>query len=282
MLRNENILCISYSTWDGPYTKSVVQLMSLLAEGNRVLYVEYPFTLKDLVYSLLGKQQAPVARMLGLKPRAVLKKSAGGAEVIHWVLPPVIPLNAIRNDRLYRMVLAADTWICRRSLRRALRKSGMTDPVVVNAYNPIFGEQLAGKLGEKGCVYYCYDGFSKDRRGIRAWEADRRFAAKAGGVIVTSDFLKREKEAFTPNVIAVKNGVDYDLFSKHTRKEVAKDGRPKIGYIGSIDQRFDLATVEFAVRTLPGYDFEFTGDVRNPCVREVLDKYQNVRFLPPV
>ena len=148
MLRNEHIICISYSTWDGPYTKSVVQLMSLLGVNNTVLYVEYPFTIKDMVYTLLGKQQAPVARMLGFKPRAIVKKTAEGGDVINWVLPPIIPVNAIKNERLYRILLKIDTWIYSRSLRRAGKKFNMGNPVIVNAYNPIFGEQLVGKLKE--------------------------------------------------------------------------------------------------------------------------------------
>ena len=283
MLQNENIICVSYSTWEGPYTKSVVQLMSLLGQNNRVLYVEYPFTVKDLVYTLLGKQQAPVARMLGLKPRAIVKKTAEGAEVLNWVLPPMIPVNAIKNEKPYRILLNIDTWIYRRSLRRAIKKFNMGNPVVVNAYNPIFGEQLLGKLNEKASIYYCYDGFSKDRRGIRAWDADRCFSETADGIIVTSDFLKEQKLQANRNVIAVKNGVDFAMFNREAKKEPAPAGiRRKIGYIGSIDQRFDLETVEFAVKDLPGYDFEFIGDVRNPGVKSRLEQYPNVTFLPPV
>ena len=280
---NENIICVSYSTWEGPYTKSVVQLMSLLAEKNRVLYVEYPFTFKDLIYTLTGKNNAPVARMIGLKRRSAVKRTDNGAEVLNWVLPPVIPVNSIKNDRLYRIVLKIDTWICKRSLRKAIRTFSLDSPVIVNAYNPLFGEQLAGKLDEKACIYYCYDGFSRDRRGIRAWQADLRFAEKADGVIVTSDFLKEQKRSLNRNVITVKNGVDFDLFSGKAKTAVSpKEKRKKIGYIGSIDQRFDLEVVEYSVKNLPGFDFEFTGDVRNELVRNTLGNYPNVKFLPPV
>lgn len=283
MIKSENIICVSYSTWEGPYTKSVVQLMSLLAENNRVLYVEYPFTIKDVVYAMAGKSRAPLARILGLRRRAVLKETPGGAWVLHWVLPPLIPVNSIRNDRLYRIILKADTWIYRRSLTRAIRSLNLADPVMVYAYNPIFGEQLTGRLGQKADIYYCYDGFPQDRRGIRAWHADRRFPALADGVIVSSDFLRDQKLVVTPNVCSVKNGVDFELFNRSARTAPSPgESRKKIGYIGSIDQRFDLETVRHAVVNLPGYDFEFTGDVRNETVRTELLQYSNVAFLPPV
>jgi teichuronic acid biosynthesis glycosyltransferase TuaH len=154
---------------------------------------------------------------------------------------------------------------------------------MINAYNPLFGEQLLGKLNEKVSVYYCYDGFPTNRRGIRAWHADRRFSEKADGVIVTSDFLKDQKVQFNQKVVAVKNGVDFDLFNKEAKKEVNPfEKRRKIGYIGSIDQRFDIETVEFSVRNLPDYDFEFIGDVRNDKVKNILEQFPNVQFLPPI
>ena len=283
MLKNTDIVCLSYSTWEGPFTKSVVQLLSVLAEDNRVLYVEYPFTVKDLIWAMAGRKEAPVARMLGLKPRLQEKRTATGATLLTLVMPPVLPVNAIRNEWLYRLVLKIDTRICRRSLKRAMKWIGMKKPVMVNAYNPIFGEQLQGKLDEKATVYYCYDGFSKDRRGIRAWHADRTFSAKVDGIIVSSDFLGKEKLAFNPRVATVKNGVDFEQFSPSARSGPGPTGnRRKIGYIGSIDQRFDLETVEFAVKGLPEFDFEFTGDVRNEAVKEALGGYPNVAFRPPV
>jgi hypothetical protein len=54
--RRKNIICISQTTWHGEFTKSTVQLLSLLAEKNTIVFVEYPFTIKDVVMSLLGKK----------------------------------------------------------------------------------------------------------------------------------------------------------------------------------------------------------------------------------
>jgi teichuronic acid biosynthesis glycosyltransferase TuaH len=245
--------------------------------------VEYPFTLKDVFTTLLGKQQAPIWRILGLKSRATVKKTEEGALVNNWVLPPMIPLNTIKNDRLYQFILKTDAFLYRWSLRKAIRKLGFSNPIVINAYNPIFGETLSGKLKEKITVYYCYDGFSTDKRGIRAWHADRRFSETADGVIVTSDCLKNQKLQFTHKVVTVKNGVDFEMFNREAKTAVNPgEKRRKIGYIGSIDQRFDIDTVEFSVRHLQDYDFEFIGDVRNEKVKNVLAQFPNVTFLPPI
>jgi teichuronic acid biosynthesis glycosyltransferase TuaH len=281
-LENENIICVSYSTWEGPYTKSVVQLMSLLAVKNRILYVEYPFTFKDVFTTLLGKIQAPVGRMLGLRKRCQVKTTPANFQVYNWVIPPLIPVNAVKNDSIYRLLLKIDGHIYRHSLKKAIRKLHFDNPVVIYAYNPIFGDELTGRLNEKISVYYCYDGFPKDWRSLRAWHADRAFSAHADGIIVTSGYLQTQKLELNPHVALVKNGVDFDMFAKSAKTTVSDRVRKRIGYIGSIDDRLDIDFVEYAVGRLPECDWEFTGDLRYPLVKERLIKYDHVRFFPPV
>jgi glycosyltransferase involved in cell wall biosynthesis len=283
MLENEHIVCISYSTWEGPYTKSVVQLMSLLAIKNKVLFVEYPFTWKDVISTFRGKQKAPVDRMLGFKNRLLVKDTTEKAQVYQWVIPPLLPMNSIQNSMLYSLTLHINTFIYRRSIKKALRRLKWENPINIFAYSPIFGESLSGKLPEKVNIYYCYDGYPTDRRGIKSWEADQRYSKITDGIIVTSDYLKDQKLQYNEKVATVKNGVDFEVFNQKAKTNVNPvEERRKIGYIGSIDQRFDIETVEFSVLNLPDCEFEFIGDVRNAEVKSVLEKFTNVRFLPPV
>ncbi|MEI7675877.1 MAG: glycosyltransferase [Bacteroidales bacterium] len=283
MLRNENILCVSYTMWEGPYTKSVVQLMSLLARENKVLFVEYPFTLKDAIWGLLGRSDAPAKRILGIKNRLEIKKSSFDTDVYNWVAPPVIPTNFIQNERVFRLLNELNVWIFRIALKRVLRKLNMTNIVNVNAYNCYFGIPLIGKMNEKANIYYCYDGMSTNRHGDRALVLDKEFSCKVDGIIVTSDFLQKEKSEWNKYVVTVKNGVDFPIFFAEAKQQpFTNRERKKVGYIGSVDQRFDLEKVEFAIQNLPDVDFEFVGDVRNSVVQTRLSVYQNVKFLPPV
>jgi glycosyltransferase involved in cell wall biosynthesis len=282
MANPKNIVCVSNTTWEGFYTKSTVQLMSLLAKSNRVLFVEYPFTIKDLIATLLGKARAPVARMLGLKPRIVSKNSTFNTEVFQLIVPPMLPFAAFKSAGIYNFLLKINASIYARSVRRAMRKLNMDKPMVVNAYNSIYGNNLLGKLTEKIHVYYCYDGPDVRRYGDRAIEADRSFASKTDGLIVTSDFLGESMKDLNSFVGVVKNGVDFKLFNKCAKTELRKAPKKKVGYIGSIDHRFDLETVEYAIQKLPDYEFEFVGDQMNKAVADKLDEYQNVTFYPPV
>ena len=283
MISSENIVCVSNTTWEGFYTKSTVQIMSLLAKRNTVLFVEYPFTLKDLLSTLLGKGRAPVSRMLGLKKRLIVEHSNFDTIVHHLVIPPILPVEFIKIEPIYKLLLKLNSYIYACSVRRALRKLNMENPVCINAYNAIYGRNLAGRLNEKLNLYYCYDGPNTGRYGQRAVIADQGFAKQADGVIVTSEFLANTLKEFNPEMHIVKNGVDFRVFNQAAKTGLNNaERRKKVGYIGSLDQRFDIDTVEYSVQQLPGYDFEFIGELMNKTIELRLSGYPNVKFSPPV
>jgi glycosyltransferase involved in cell wall biosynthesis len=282
MIENENIVCVSNTTWEGFYTKSTVQLLSLLAKNNKVLFIEYPFTWKDLIFTLFKKGRAPVSRMLGLKNRIAIQQSAFGTKVYQLVLPPLLPVEFIKIESGYSMLLKFNAAVYAHFVKRTLRKLKMDSPVCINAYNAIYGNHLVGKLTEKLHVFYCYDGPDIRRYGQRAVSADRGLAVKADGLIVTSEFLAESMSGLNKNTRVVKNGVDFSMFNQHAKTNLNKNDRKKVGYIGSIDHRFNFEVVEYAIQNLPDYDFEFVGDQMNKSVAQVLSKYLNVKFFPPV
>ncbi len=283
MATGKNIVCSSNTTWEGFYTKSTVQIMSLLAKNNKVLFVEYPFTLKDMIWTLLGKGRAPVWRMLGLQSRLVIKNPCPGVQVHHLVVPPALPVEFIKIEVLYKLLLKFNTCLYARSVRWAQRRLKMDKPICINAYNAIYGNNLVGKLNEKLHIYYCYDGPNEGRYGKRAIDADLGFASKVDGVIVTSEFLGTSLKQFNPEIHVVKNGVDFEVFNKNAKTEInTAERRKRVGYIGSLDQRFDIDIIEYSVKNLPGYDFEFVGELMNKTIEQRLTKYPNVEFRPPV
>lgn len=282
MIKGQNIVCISNTTWYGPITKSTVQIMSRLAEGNRILFVEYPFTVKDVIYGLLKKGNAPVSRILGFKPRISPIHTPEGTVVQQLIVPAVLPCDFIKNEFLFNLIFGINSWIYKRSVQKAIRKLKMTDIVSVSAYNPCFGLSLKGKLKEILNVYYSYDGPNLRRHGKRVLVKDAAYAKVTNAVITTSDFLASEKRKHNPNCFVVKNGVDFNEFSRFAKTDNFRDNQTRIGYIGSMDFRFDINMVEEAVKSLPEYSFHFIGHIRNEAIRERLSEYANVTFFKPV
>ena len=282
MVENENIVCLANTTWDGFYTKSTVQIMSLLAKKNTVLFVEYPNTYKDLIVSFFGKGNVPVLRMLGIKSRIEDKTTSQGNMVHHLVVPPLLPIQFIKIEFIYNLLYRFNVFIYSQSILRAINRLSMKDPICVSAYNSIYGNKTVGKLGEKLNVYYCYDDTEVMRYGKRAIEAEESLSRRVKGIIVTSEYLANSKYKLNKNVFIVKNGVDVKLFSRMVKTDINRLAiRKLIGYIGCLDHRFDTDTVEYAVKHLPGYNFEFLGLIKNKGIEKVLSKYSNVKFLPP-
>lgn len=282
MIKGKNIICVSYTTWEGEYTKSTVQLLSLLALNNNVVFIEYPRTIKDLVKGLLGNVNIPVWRMLGFRSRIKSITADTGAKLKHVVMPPVIPTASVKNRKILNLFYKWNTSIYRREVLKIQRRYKLENPIVLTAFNPVYGLAMLGKLNEDKNIYYCYDGMDLERNNEETIEREKEFCQKVDGIITTSDFLNNQKQKLNSQSFVVKNGVDYNLFKSFSKSEVSSSTTKRVGYTGSLDYRFDIDLVEYAVKELPDISFEFTGAVLNRAVVERLKDYQNVVFHPAV
>ena len=252
MLKGKNIICISQTTWHGEFTKSTVQLLSLLAKDNNVVFIEYPFTIKDVIMSVLGKQKAQVSRMLGFKKRLQEITTDNGSKVKHLVMPPVLPVDFLNNESLFKIFFGINTAIYKNQILKIIKKHQLNDPIIITAYNPMYGLPMISKLNEFLNIYYCYDGMDTRRHKARIYEIEEKFSKKVDGIITTSDYLNNEKKKFNSNSYVVKNGVDFNLFKPFAKKDVTPiNSTKKVGYIGTLDQRFEIDIVEYAVKELP-------------------------------
>lgn len=282
MIQGQDIVCISNTAWFGKYAKSTVMLLERLAKYNRIVFVEYHYTLADVWYTLRGRQQAPVDRMLGLKPRLQEIETSVGSKVYKLVMPPSVPVYFLKNEWWFERLFSLNTSVYRRVLQKQLRRLGIERPLVITAYNPFYGLAMLHSLNEKAHIYYCYDGVEPSYYGQRIFRYEEEFSRRVDAVICSSDFLREGKRALNARTYVVKNGVNFPLFSRHAKTEPCERERKKVGFIGSLDPRFDIDTVEYAVQQLPGFDFEFTGDMRNLQMRNRLKRYPNVYFFDPV
>jgi len=281
MLNGENIICIANTSWFGNYAKSTVHIMERLARQNNILFVEYHYTVKDIIATWLGKQNAPVKRLFGINSLMKIETNVG-SKVFNLVPPAGIPVYFLKNEKIFNLLFRFNSYIYRKALQKVISKLNFQRPIIITAYNPFYGLSLQNKLGAKTNIYYCYDGVESVFFGERIFKVEEMFSKSADAIITTSDFLNNEKLKLNSNSFVVKNGVDFSLFSKYAKKEIYKRDRKRVGFIGSLDPRFDIETVEYAVRKLSHFDFEFTGDMRNVTMKNKLRSYPNVQFFDPV
>lgn len=281
-MQGQDIVCISNTGWYGKYAKSTVLLLERLAKHNRVLFVEHHYTLADIWYTLRGRKQAPIHQMLGFSSRLQEIETAVGSKLYRLVMPPSLPMYFLKNEKSFEKLFCLNTFVYRRVLKKQLRRLGMEHPLVITAYNPFYGLSMLHRLNEQAHIYYCYDGVEPSYYGQRIFRYEEEFSRKADAIICSSDFLLQGKLPLNAKSYVVKNGVNFPLFSRYAKTEPYERERKKVGFIGSLDPRFDIDTVEYAVQQLPDFDFEFTGDMRNEQMRNRLKRYPNVYFFDPL
>lgn len=266
------------TTWEGDYMKTIVHMMARLGQDYEVLFVDYPFTYKDFLLSLIGKSTAPSARMIGAKPR-LRKLQSKGNTIHHLTLPPVMPTNWMSDFEYYKKSIGQQSSKVAKSINRAMKSLGFENPIVINAFNPLIGLNLVGKLGECKNIYYCYDEIRAALWcGKHGGKMEDLLIAKMDAVITTSSQLQVTKSKQNQNTHLIKNGVDFELFNKAYDRTRFNKSHKVIGYLGSIDFRLDYELLSDTISRFPDHSFHFVGRITDQAGYKKLNQFKNVHF----
>lgn len=282
---NFDVVCVAFPSWEGDYVKSTIQLMSELAAHRRVLYVDYQYTIKDVIQAIFKNPfNIPVARILGLKKRLRTISLENGATIYVLSTPPVFPINFIKNISLFERLLGFNAFWQAKSIQKALHKLKSEKYLVVNAFNPSYGIGLFDSFKPHIQTYYCYDEI-----GASYWAKDHgprleaQYMKMVNHVIVSSEGLQNSKKQFNSHIDTVKNGVDFELFHQAFIPLSQKSTKKKIGYIGTIDQRIDYSIIKKLALEFPDTDIIIVGRVLDDMLdvkaqTDPLRELPNIRF----
>ncbi|MEK6288846.1 MAG: glycosyltransferase [Acidobacteriota bacterium] len=225
-----DIVCFPIIEWDFRFQRPQQLMLRFASEGHRVFYVSQTF----------GTSGEPFA--LSEKCHNVFEVSLCGPERNVY--------SEVLTDRV-RDVLFASIDVLRRKL-----SLGAT---VAFAQLPFWWPLVEKTRAEFRwpIVYDCMDyhaGFSTNRRQMIRQEG--ALLKSADLVVASSAFLENEAKIHNSNVILVRNGCDYEHFSK----AIWSNGeRPAIGYYGAIEDWFDSDLVADLAGRRPDWDFILVG-----------------------
>ena len=112
----KTIICHSFPAWDTPYVKSTVELMTRLAGQNRVIFIDYHYTVKDV----LKHPNAPKNQLLGKLSRwRKIQTEHGPIEVYNTM--PVLPVNWVNNQLLFNLLMTFNAWLISFSIKKILQ-----------------------------------------------------------------------------------------------------------------------------------------------------------------
>ncbi|KQR31803.1 glycosyltransferase family 1 protein [Deinococcus sp. Leaf326] len=243
-----DLLCLSHLRWDFVYQRPQ-HLMSRAARDRRVYYVEDPAT------------GAPEA---GLQVRR-----EGNVTVVQPQLPAGLPVH----------MAEAET---RRLVHGLLEQEGVHAPLAW-VYTPM-QLPLLGGLVTSGVVYDCMDELANFRYAPpQLREREQQLFACADVVFTGGHRLYEAKREQHPHVYPFPSSVDVAHFAQARRTlpdpdDQAPLARPRLGFYGVIDERFDGALIGELAHRRPQWQIVLLGPVVK-IAPEDLPRAANLHFL---
>jgi glycosyltransferase involved in cell wall biosynthesis len=274
MIEGRDIVCVSFVVWD-EHWGTPQQLMSRLAQRNRVLYVEQPVSLLSFFTGI--RSRGAVARQIKRwrsGPRAVMENVWAAAP------PPVLPMrsNAIVNR--------INAWVVRRWLSRQVKALGLRDVIYWNVQPAMPG--IAPAASPALTLYHCVDDFSAlphwwhQGTALAAREAES--AREADVVVCTARKLAESRREYNENVHFVPNAANVDLFLRATDAatpvpdDIVRLPKPLVGIFGVIDFRTDAGVIAHIARSRPDWSVALVGLVKGDIDLTELRSLPNVHI----
>ena len=271
MITGRDIVCVSFGAWDD-MVETPQYLMTRLAQHNRVLFVDGPFSVARTLKS--PRLLADHLRKWRHGPRQV-------AESL-WVAepPPILPKRT--NARVNRINAA----LLRRWLAGQARRLGFSDVIYWN-FQPRF-PTLGRGLHPAASVYYCVDDFAaapydwNNEDEVRALE---EIACRESDVVIcTGRKLVENRARFNPRTHFIPEGADTALFAQAARPETAPAAEVAalpgkvIGYTGLINWRIDLPLMTYLATRHPEWSFALVGPLKEDSDMSSFTSLPNVHL----
>jgi glycosyltransferase involved in cell wall biosynthesis len=172
-------------------------------------------------------------------------------------------------------------------VRRALRRRGWR-PDLLWTYWP-HTASLVGRLGERAAVYHCIDDFVAIGYPLTPrWRLERLEAAQCRAVDLVldrSEAVAARHRLINPATHLLPGGIDLELFDPERVAAPAADiaalPAPRVGLVGTLDDRLDCQLLADCARALPEVSFVLAGPVKRHRVDlRPLERRPNVHFRP--
>lgn len=151
-----------------------------------------------------------------------------------------------------------------RKIKKIMRRMGMEKPVLL-IWHPAFLDMI-GKFDESLVIYYVYDNISGYVGGSGQKSDNELQLLRSADIIFTlSQELYKENKKWAKEIYHMPNAVDFDLFSQARLAEttipyeMTTIPKPRIGYIGTINEKVDIELLEYIADTRPDWSIVLIG-----------------------
>ena len=284
-----DIIIFTLSRWDEPFSSPAFCLAKEFSLNQRIFYIDHPFTYKDLIKENKNPQVTS-RKQTWFKGENRYRKIDGFDNITAIVPNLTLPMNWLKNGKLYRQLWAYNNKIMLQTVQQAIVDLGIKNYIYINSFNPYFMPVLPKEMKPAPVlnVYQCIDDMTQDiytaKHGARL---ENEAVRQADLCIATSGELTRLKSAYSSNVFLLPNAVDLAIFEStmtenFERPEELKGLEDKtiIGYTGNINEvRIDYPLLKKIAQTHSDKILLMVGPLNSNDYKEYgLDKMPNIVF----
>jgi glycosyltransferase involved in cell wall biosynthesis len=273
MLTGQNILCLATDPWNSIW-RNRHQIMSRLAQANRVLYAEPHVLAANEALKATFKPQQSAPRLKHIANGLWVYRHPTWGFISRWTALDQLGLRL----RIF-------------ALRHALKKLKMSSPILW-VVDPRHGK-MVGQFEESLVCYHVVDNYAaapwhSEHARMAVEKGEQFMLSVADLVIVTSPALLEAKKTYNSNVHLVRNAVDYTQFAAPMKTnngppaDVASIPAPIIGYVGAVSNKLDYELLDAIARARPDWAFVLVGPVSSqlePTARRFVQNHPSNVYL---
>ncbi|MDB5115987.1 MAG: glycosyl transferase group 1 [Mucilaginibacter sp.] len=285
VLKNKVIVFLGNTHFDGAIKATSVFLAREMAVQNKVFFIDYPLTLKDLFTPNNPDDLEISKKKSHIFSGGLIDTDLPNLKII--ITPPVIPINFFPEGKIFRAFLKVNEAIISHRINAILKKEGITDFIYINSFNFHY-PHIAKLIKPSISIYQCVDPMIIPYDMKHGIISESELVKESDLVICTSRALYNEKKQLNSKTYFVPNAADVDHCSLELHPDLPiheklKDlPKPIIGYLGTIERRIDYELLLNIIAASPNKTFVFVGPVWESYVPEELFNAPNARFIGPV
>lgn len=248
-------------------------------EVGRILVVEPPYPLlrswlQPQKHRLQGGSAKPVWNYLGAAAWQVEEK-------ITVLELPAVPLS--RSNAIRELTWSLSLWLT----RRAIEATSLRPFVLL--FGVPYNHRLIGVLDEALSVFdesgANWLSFFKGGKHQRAEIGYRAIREKADVILLATEYMRDILGKGRNAIYLLPDAVDYRTFQDEpvpVPPDLEALPRPRLGYMGTLDQRMDLAILQALASAFPAGSIVLIGPMLEPrAYFDPLRQKSNIRFLGP-
>ena len=272
---------------DNPYSSISLSMAKELANAHRVIYVNHPYTWRDLWAGLWAGDRVLRRRLRDLLlGRVRYEQLAAIPHNFVAVQPPLtMPINWLPPGRIYQIFQNRNNRIVLRAIEKALQDHLVSNFLFINCYDPFYAGVLPKKMGALLSIYHCIDDITQnDYTDKHGTVLENNAIRQADITLVTSTNLQKLKAPYSDRVVTYFNAAEVAVFhqvwqEEYPRPAALADRKGKvIGFVGNLDAlRIDYPLLKQVAEAYPQHTLLLVGPVNSAEPAELgLDQMPNV------